>query len=209
MHEDLRPLLNAYLDGELHGTRLLEVQAHLAACETCRQELKELRRVSDLLQAAPVPEFMPVDRFVANLTLNLPRRSLAAQPPKPGSLAWWLVPAGLLVVWFFVQTAFTLTNVVSAADATGLLGSVSAFFSGGTGHALWFDTLTSTLGLQAASAGGTTLSLLDQLSVFGTSLVSQFLWQALIVLAYWAWLTVWWLRRRPRPMRIPASPARS
>jgi predicted anti-sigma-YlaC factor YlaD len=206
MHEDILPLLNAYLDGELHGTRLLQVQNHLASCEACRNELKELRRVSDLLQAAPAPEFTPADRFVANLTLSLPRRPLASQPPKPGSLLWWLVPAGLLVAWFFVQTAFTLTNVVTAADAAGLLGNASSFFSSGTDHTLWFNALTGLLGGQST---GTSLSLLDQVSAFGTSLFTSFLVQAAIVLAYWAWLTVWWLRRRPRPMRITASPARS
>ena len=55
MHEDMRALLNAYLDGELHGTRLREMELHLSGCEACRNELKELRLVSDLLQAAPDP----------------------------------------------------------------------------------------------------------------------------------------------------------
>ena len=56
MHEDMRALLNAYLDGQLRGTRLMEMKVHLAGCEACRNELRELRLVSDLLQAAPDPE---------------------------------------------------------------------------------------------------------------------------------------------------------
>ena len=55
MHEDMRALLNAYLDGELHGTRLQEMKLHLSACEACRNELKELRLVSDLLTGRPRP----------------------------------------------------------------------------------------------------------------------------------------------------------
>jgi hypothetical protein len=39
-------------------------------------------------------------------------------------------------------------------------------------------------------------------SVFGANLLSGFLWQAVIVLLYWAWLFFWWLRRRPRPMKM-------
>ena len=42
MHKDMHPLLNAYLDGELQGTRLQEFKNHLASCEICQGELKEL-----------------------------------------------------------------------------------------------------------------------------------------------------------------------
>ena len=80
MHEEMRTLLNAYLDGELHGRRLQEMETHLAICAACRDELSELRLVSDLLQADPAPEFMPAERFVSQLTLRLPRRSLHDQP---------------------------------------------------------------------------------------------------------------------------------
>ena len=34
MHEDMRTLLNGYLDGELHGARLQEMQRHLTMCES-------------------------------------------------------------------------------------------------------------------------------------------------------------------------------
>ena len=200
MHEDMRTLLNAYLDGELHGTRLLEMKLHLASCESCRNELKELRLVSDLLKAAPAPEFMPVERFVSNLTLSLPRRTLRDLPPKPSSLAWWLVPAGLLAAWFFVQTVFTLTGVVSVADTTGLLGNAASWLGGGQ-ETVWFAAVTSLFGGQAGGAQPT-LSLLNELNIFGANLLTGFLWQALIVLLYWSWLFVWWLRRRPRPMKM-------
>ena len=92
MHEDMRTLLSAYLDDELHGPRLQEIKLHLAACEACRNELKELRLVSDLLQAAPTPEFIPAGRFASNLVLSLPRRTMRDMASKPGSLAWWLAP---------------------------------------------------------------------------------------------------------------------
>jgi len=194
MHEDMRALLSAYLDGELHGTRLLEMKLHLSACESCRNELKELRLVSDLLQAAPDPEFMPAGRFASNLMLTLPRRTMRDLPPKPGSLVWWLVPGVLLAAWCFVQTVFTLTGAVTAAQISGLLGS-------GGQETIWFAAVTSLFGSQAAPAQPA-LSLLNTLTVTGTNLLDGFLWQALIVLLYWGWLSVWWLMRRPRPMKM-------
>jgi anti-sigma factor RsiW len=200
MHEDMRALLSAYLDGELHGTRLLEMKLHLSACEACRNELKELRLVSDLLRAAPEPEFMPAGRFASNLLLTLPRRTMRDLPPKPGSLVWWLVPAGLLAVWCFIQTVFSLSDAVTAAQMTGLLGQATNWLSGGQ-ETVWFAAVTSLFGSQAGAVQPE-LSLLNTLNVVGANLLSGFLWQALIVLLYWGWLSVWWFVRRPRPMKM-------
>ena len=200
MHEDTRALLSAYLDGELHGTRLQELKLHLSACEACRNELKELRLVSYLLQAAPDPEFMPAGRFASNLSLSLPRRTMRDLPQKPGSLVWWLVPAGLLAAWFFVQTVFTLTGVLTAAQMTGLLGQAAKWLNGGQ-ETFWFAAVTSLFGSQAGAVQPA-LSLLNKLNVYGVNLLDGFLWQALIVLLYWGWLSAWWLMRRPRPMKL-------
>jgi anti-sigma factor RsiW len=203
MHEDMRALLSAYLDGELHGTRLLEMEQHLPACEACRDELKELRLVSELLQAAPTPEFMPAERFASNLMLSLPRRSGRDLAPKPGSLVWWLIPAGLLTAWFFIQTVFSLTGAVSAAQMAGLLGQATRWLSGGQ-ETIWFAAVTSLFGSQAAPAQPA-LSVLNTLNVYGVSLLDGFLWQALIVLLYWGWLSAWWIMRRPRPMKMETA----
>jgi hypothetical protein len=200
MHEDMRKLLNAYLDGELNGTRLLEIELHLASCEYCQSEIKELRLVSDLLQAAPIPEFMPAERFVSNLTFHLPRRTMRDLPPKPGSLAWWLIPAGLLGAWLFVQTVITLTNLVMAANTIGLLGQAANWLGGGQ-QTIWFAIATSLFGGPAGGAQSG-LYLLNELNIFSTNLLDGFLWQALIVFLYWSWLFVWWLRSRPQPMEM-------
>jgi anti-sigma factor RsiW len=199
MHEDMRKLLNAYFDGELHSTRLMEMKLHLDSCESCQRELKELRLVSVLLHAAPVPEFLPAKDFVSNLNMQLPRRSLRDLPPKPSLLAWWLIPAGLLGAWFFVQTVFTLTGVVTAAQLTGLFGQAASWL-GGRQVTAWFAGVTSLFGAQASGVQST-LSVLNALDVFGVDLLKGFLWQAFIVLLYWGWLFVWWLRRQPRSMK--------
>ena len=200
MHEEMHSLLNAYLDGELHGRHLQEMEAHLASCAACRDELKELRFVSELLQAEPAPEFTPAGRFASQLTLKLPRRPMQDRLLKPGSLVWWLVPAGLLAAWFFVQTVFTLTNVVTVASMTGLLGQAAGWLGGGQ-ETLWFSALSSLSAGQAAGALPM-LSTLNQIGVFGANLLSRFLWQALIIVLFWAWLFFWWIRRRPRQTKM-------
>jgi anti-sigma factor RsiW len=200
MHEQMRELLNAYLDGELHGARLQEMKHHLASCESCSKELKELQHVSDLLQAAPAPEFMPAERFVSNLILTLPRHTAYARSSKSSSLAWWLVPAGLLGAWFFVQTVFILTNVFSAAQLTGVFGQATAWLGVGRQTA-WFAAASSFSGLQADGLQNS-LAMLNNLDIFGVNLLSNFLWQALIVLLYWGWLIAWWLRNHSQPMQL-------
>ena len=209
MHEEYHPLLNAYLDGELHGNRLRQMQSHLAACADCQNELKELRRISDLLREAPAPEFRPVERFVANLTLSLARRTQTNRPTKPGSLLWWLVPAGLLGAWFFVRTAFVLTDIISVAGATGLLGQANSWLSGGGQQSIWFAAVSWLSGSQVSPAGQAMLGLLNAVNVFGGNLLDGFLWQVAIGMLFWGWLAAWWLRRRSRSMEIKASPARS
>ncbi|MDI6769887.1 MAG: zf-HC2 domain-containing protein [Anaerolineales bacterium] len=218
MCENMPTLLNAYLDGELHGQRRLEVKKHLVSCAACRNDLQELRTVSDLLRAAPAPAFLPVERFVAQLilrlnaqdiALQLPRRALRDRSPKPDSWAGWLVPAGLLGVWFFLRTIFTLTTAISAADASGLLGQASAWFTGGQTQAAWFAAITSLFGGQMSAAQQSTLSLFNQVSVFGGDLFSGFLWQAVVVLLYWGWLAAWWFRHAPQPARVTTAPSQS
>jgi anti-sigma factor RsiW len=199
MHEEMQSLLNAYMDGELHGNRLQAMESHLASCATCWLELEQLRRVSDLLQTDTAPPFLPVDRFVSQLTMKLPRHPLRDLPAKSAFRAWWLVPAGLLGAWFFVQTVFTLTGVVTAANMTGLLGQVSTWL-GSRQETIWFSAVAGLFGKQVVALPS--LFLLNNVSVFGANLLSGFLWQASIGLLYWGWLFFWMLRRSPQTMNL-------
>jgi len=200
MHEEMHTLLNSYLDGELHGQRLREMETHLSSCSACQDGLRELRLVSEFLQAGSAPEVIPAERFISELTLSLPRRPLHNRSSKPGSLAWWLVPAGLLGAWFFVQTVLTMTDVVTAAKLTGMLGQAASWLGSGQ-ETIWFSTVTSLFGRQAIESQPT-LSLLNNTNVFAANLLSGFLWQAVIGLLYWAWLFFWWLRRSPRTAKM-------
>jgi hypothetical protein len=216
MIEHVTEWLGAYLDGELHGLRLLQVEGHLERCAACRAELQSLRGLSTLLrETPPTADFTPAERFASNLLLrlnaegsasDLPRRIAAAPARKPIPLGWWLAPVALLGAWFFVRTVFLLTGFVSAAEATGLMGTTAGWLGGGQ-DALWFQTAADLFGGGAAGTKAI-LSTLNDLSVFGGNLFDGLLWQAGIVLLYWGWLALLWLRRRPNLLPgIAAHPA--
>ncbi len=202
MHKELFPLLNAYLDGELHGLRLTEMERHLETCEICRNELNELRRVSELLRNAPAPQFTPAERFSSNLVLRLPRRDGPSQSRSFAPASRWLVPAGLLGVWFFLQATFTLINLVHVADLSGLLATSSPWLSTGSTQTAWFAATTDLLGGQLGAGASTILSTLNGLNVFGLDLFEGLLWQAGLLLTGLAWYVFRQIRGGTSPSKI-------
>lgn len=202
MHEDLFPLLNAYLDGELHGLRLNEMERHLKTCEICRNELNELRRISELLRNAPAPQFTPAERFTSNLILRLPRRDGPSKNRSFAQPSWWLVPAGLLGVWFFLQATFTLTNLVHVADLSGLLAQAAPWLSAGSTQTAWFAATTDLFGGHMSAGASTILSTLNGLNIFGLDLFEGLLWQAGLLLAGLAWYVFRQLRGGTSPSKI-------
>jgi hypothetical protein len=202
MHKDLFPLLNAYLDGELHGARLRDMERHLGECEICRNELTDLRRVSNLLRAAPSPAFTPADRFASNLTLSLPRRPQRSQPHSASTWVWWLVPAGLIGLLFFVQTVFAMTNLIHVADITGLLGQTAPWLREGSTQTVWFAATNTVFGAHLTGTEQTTLSALNGLEVFGVNVFQRLFWQAAILVAGLIWFGIGQARREAMPVKI-------
>lgn len=202
MHNQLFPLLNAYLDGELRGTRLRDMERHLADCAICQQELDDLRRVSDLVRAAPTPAFPPADRFASNLSLLLPRRPQQSRPSKIPSAAWWLVPAGLIGLWFFLQTVSTLTNFVYAAEASGMLGQVAPNLSVGQTQTAWFAAASNLFSVQMSASQQSTLSMLNQANVIGVNFLQSLFWQAGLLGLCAIWYLAWKIWGEPAPVQI-------
>jgi hypothetical protein len=194
MHDYVRSLLNAYLDGELNGIRRQEVERHLSECQACQTELRELKDISNLLRAAPEPDFLPAARFAANLNLQLALRESQAKDKPKFSWIWWMVPAGLLIAWIFVQTVFTLTDAATVAHFAGLLGKTTWFIPNQS--MFWFNTAAGLFGGRAVS-GQPALETLNMFGVFGENLLEGFLWQTLIALLYLGWLAAMWSRQRP------------
>jgi anti-sigma factor RsiW len=67
--------LGAYYDGELDAAARAEVERHLRACGVCTDRLAQLRGMSDMFAAAPVPRLSQISmhRLHTNLDLLLDR----------------------------------------------------------------------------------------------------------------------------------------
>jgi hypothetical protein len=201
MSKHINEWLNAYLDGELRGSRLKQVEAHLAVCPDCQAELESLAGLSSLLHEAPRPEFLPAERFVSQINLRLPLRQVITTRSQAFEIGWWMAPVALLAAWIFTSTLFFLGDLISVAGTLGFVNSVSDWLVfGSTAEAYWSATLGQfgvlsgeSLDL-AAAAESVTRASLPQISL----LVS-------IALLYLGWIAVWWTRHtRQRQNRFTA-----
>jgi anti-sigma factor RsiW len=190
MSNHITEQLNAYMDGELKGKQLRQVEEHLTKCETCRAELDSLQGLSALLQEVPAPEFTSNERFVTQVNLLLPERRSAATSNKILEVGWWMIPVGLLAVWIFISTSSLLGNMVSAADNFGLIDSTTALISDTSDSATW----TSRLG-QVGVLKGESLQWAETTENFTRNVLPRLVWQASIALIYMTWIAIWWARQ--------------
>ena len=183
--------LNAYLDGELTGRRLPQVEEHLAECEACKAELESLQGLSALLQEVPAPGFISNERFVGQVNLRLPQKQVKATKSKVMEAGWWLIPVSLLAAWIFFNTTVLISDMVSAATNFGLLDGGSALLvSDPSDNAVW----TSTLG-QVGLLEGDSLQLAESTESYTRNVLPQFVWQVSIAMLYLTWIAIWWARR--------------
>jgi len=191
MSEHITDWLNAYLDGELHGNRLRQVEEHLAACESCRAEFKTLQDLSGLLHEGPAPEFPSVDWLAARVNLLLPQRRAAASARPILEAGWWMIPVGLLATWVFIGTAFFMSDMLSAANNLGLLNNVSDWMAFGSANAA---SWSSTLG-RFGVLSGSSLRWTESIEAFTRTSLPQISLQISIALLYLSWIAIWWARR--------------
>jgi hypothetical protein len=194
MSKHITEWLNAYLDGELHGNRLHQVEEHLAECEACQAEFESLQGLSGLLHEVPAPEFTSPEKFAAQVNLRLPHRQTATPENRIIEAGWWMIPIGLLATWIFISTAILVSNMISAATNFGLLhGTAALFVSGSPDTAYW----TSTLG-QFVFLEGNSLRWFEITESYSRNVIPQFVWQVSIALLYLTWIAIWWARRTRR-----------
>ena len=201
MPEHISEWLGAYLDGELHGSRLQQVEQHLAECPDCLAELEEMQALSSLLhETAPAGDFLPTERFVANLTLNLPRQPERTQPRNRAiEIGWWLIPVGVLGTWVFIQITSALTDVALFVSDAGLLGSNLAWLRGNPPQMGWFAAVMNLFGNQVGLVGQVALSGLNEAHLFLTKAAGSLLPQLILAVLYLGWLAAWWLRHQRNP----------
>lgn len=122
-HVLIRDDLEAFLDGELDPPRERIVRGHLAACETCRVELRSLEGLGRLLLSNR-PAVEPSADFERAFSVAFQRESrgrqaLARPAPVPesraeGAFAWLLRP---VLVPLAVATAAAAATILLRPDA--------------------------------------------------------------------------------------------
>jgi predicted anti-sigma-YlaC factor YlaD len=194
MSKHMTEWLNAYLDGELKGSRLHQVEEHLAECQMCRAELQSLKGLSTLLHEIPAPEFTSSERFAAQVSLRLPRGLPRGTKSKVQEVGWWMIPVGLLAIWVFINTAALVKDVLSTANEFGLLNNaITSLFPGLSSGAFWSGTLG-----EFGLLSGDTLEWAEVTETFTRNTLPQLIWQVSIALLYLGWIAIWWARQKRR-----------
>jgi anti-sigma factor RsiW len=158
MSEHVLDWLGAYHDGELTGSLLRRVEAHLQDCAACQTELAALQALSTHLQIAPaaVTRARP-DQFVAQVQLRLPtRRMTPAQPTQLERAAGIWLPLGVFALWTFSQAVLLVGGVAVSVFSIPLPGIgalallIQQFAPAGWGVGLEFVVLSVSLTISAA-----------------------------------------------------------
>ena len=192
MSDHVMEWLNPYLDGELHGSRLQQVETHLDECDACRAELASLEALSAFLQEAPTAEFSPPEKFAAQIRLRLPRQKTAPVRNRILEVGWWMIPVALLAIWIFINTSFFLYDMLSVADRIGWLTSVSNWMRFDAWSAADWSAALERIGVLEGNA----LALAASAEAITRTSLPQIILQTSIALLYLSWLAIWWTRHQ-------------
>jgi len=194
MTDHVTTWLEAYHDGELQGHRLHQVEAHLARCETCYQELRRLEELTTLLQSEPAPAgLMSADRFVQAVGLRLPRRPERPAWQRALKVGWQLTPLGLLGAWAFAQTVLVVTGILLMTRWLGLGGDLIASLLPASRGGSWSGELLSLSGAGLSDVVPTAWRILSSGGPLGWRVTLTLFALAVIGLLYWSWLASWWV----------------
>src|ERR1700737_2930273 len=122
---DIKEMLPDLLHGKLDAAERAQVEAHVASCEACTEELEVLRKVKSAAVFIPA---IDVDRVVRQIP---PYRAIvpATQVPARSRLIAWLVAASLVVVvlgggsLLMIQKKPTLGPVATGGNSRWPLGT--------------------------------------------------------------------------------------
>lgn len=191
MSKHVSEWLNLYHDGELRGSRLRQVEAHLAECELCQAELESLETLSAVLHEIPAPRLTSVERFTSQVNLRMPHKQAIISRKQIFEVGWWMLPVGILASWIFVNVAFVLADILSVAGSLGLLSGMSDWLASGPSNNVYVSTTIGQLGVLS----GNGLNWAETMETFTRMSLPQITLQVSIALLYLGWIAVWWARR--------------
>jgi predicted anti-sigma-YlaC factor YlaD len=194
MSEHITEWLSPYLDGELGGNLLHQVENHLVECQACREEYRSLQRLSGILQEAHLPEPVSPARFASQIVLRLPPRSVTLNRSKALEVSWWLVPIGLMALWIFIHITFALSDWISTASNLGFINNTTGLILSRSPEAARFASTLGEFGL----LGGSELEWATWSESLTRTIFSQMIWQVSIAMLYLSWMAIWWARQRRR-----------
>ena len=197
MSKHVSEWLNAYHDGELHGSRLHAVETHLAECDLCQVELDSLEELSSLLHEVATPRFIAPERFASQVSLRLPHEQVSVSGKQVIEAGWWMIPVGILGAWVFFSTATVLSEILYQANRLGLLGSISGWLAFGPSSEI---SLSATLG-QLGLLSGNSLNWAETTEIFTRLSLPQIGLQISIALLYLSWIAIWWARHTRHQQR--------
>lgn len=190
MSKHVHEWLNAYLDGQLQGSRLQHVEAHLVECSTCQAELVTLEKLSRIVKEVPGAQLTSPERLAAQVILRLPPTQIVQVRTRILEIGWWMIPVGLLAAWIFFSTSFFMRDILSAAGALGWLPSVSGWLADALETQAFWSTTLGQLGILS----GNSLDLAASTEVITRSSLLQISLQTSIALLYLGWIAILWAR---------------
>jgi len=199
MSDHIVELLGAYLDGELHGSQLQKVAAHLDECQACQEEYASLQALSAVLGEPSLPDFPSPEQFTADVVLRLQRKPVDPMRGKVMEIGWWLAPIGLIAMWIIIGMKNLVGNMVSIASGIGLLDSASAWLVFGTSRAIKISAWLDRFGLLEQN----NLQWLTVSENFTRKLISSIFWQVAIAMLFLSWIAVLWARHMRQGLGQP------
>lgn len=105
--EDLNIWIERFRDGDLAGRALADAQAHLEACETCRERLADLEQIGSALQRgfAEVELPIPAGELSRRIAARLDTVTVAPAAAASGGRAPWQYALAAAVAGFLVVSA--------------------------------------------------------------------------------------------------------
>jgi hypothetical protein len=205
MHEDWRKTmsehmtawLGAYMDGELRGKRLQEVEVHLVECALCRAELEDLKQLSAQLKSSPpASTTLNGNRFASRVIMQLPPRPGRVRNQSIPAAIWWLLPATLFVAWAFINTTDYVTNLLSFLLGTGLMKNTGGWVVFNTQGGDWFTALLGWAQSGLTGSGWMGVRLLGGAELFFWNMLFSLIPMAALGMLLWGWLAGWWVYQR-------------